>query len=111
MASSQTAAHPDLPVYSDTVDGSSIRLLRFGISEDGEFLGTLRTFRLANAPHFYTVSRIIQPVPPWLIISGELCLGYAGIRRDQNSFGNGVFASPAQSCPLPAYGDTARRFP
>jgi hypothetical protein len=107
MASPQIAAHPALPVYSDTVDGSSIRLLRFSQSEDGEFVGTLRTFLLANAPHFYTVSLVIQALPLWLIISGELCVGHARIRKDQPSFENGVFASPAQSCSLLAYGDTA----
>jgi hypothetical protein len=61
MASSpQITARPDVPAYSDTVDGFSIRLLRFWKSEDGELVGCLRTFRLASAPRFYTVSLLVQ---------------------------------------------------
>ena len=43
-------------VYSDSIDGVSIRLLRFSQPEDGVFVGKLQTFRLANAPSFYTAS-------------------------------------------------------
>jgi hypothetical protein len=49
-----------MTVFSDTIDGTSIRLLRFSRSEDEEFVGKLQTFRLASAPQFYTVSLAIQ---------------------------------------------------
>jgi hypothetical protein len=45
-------------VYSDSIDGVSIRLLRFSQSEDGAFVGKLQTFLLASAPHFYTASYV-----------------------------------------------------
>jgi hypothetical protein len=45
-------------VYKDSIDGVSIRLLRFSQSEDGVFVGKLQTFRLASAPHFYTASYV-----------------------------------------------------
>ncbi|KAH7361241.1 heterokaryon incompatibility protein-domain-containing protein [Pyrenochaeta sp. MPI-SDFR-AT-0127] len=45
-------------VYSDSLDGVSIRLLRFSQPEDGVFVGKLQTFRLANAPHFFTASYV-----------------------------------------------------
>ncbi|KAF1851784.1 uncharacterized protein K460DRAFT_269413 [Cucurbitaria berberidis CBS 394.84] len=45
-------------VYSDTLNGISVRLLRFSQSEDGTFVGELQTFRLANAPHFFTASYV-----------------------------------------------------
>jgi hypothetical protein len=105
-SSQEAAAHSDVPVYPDPVDGTSIRLLRFWQPNDGEFVGKLQTFRLASAPHFYTVSRTVQALPPQLIILGELCMGCAAIRRDEHSSGYGVFAGPAQSRSLLAYGDT-----
>lgn len=45
-------------VYSDSLDGVSIRLLRFSQPEEGVFVGKLQTFRLANAPHFFTASYV-----------------------------------------------------
>lgn len=45
-------------VYSESLDGISIRLLRFSQPEDGVFVGRLQTFRLATAPHFYTASYV-----------------------------------------------------
>jgi hypothetical protein len=45
-------------VYSESIDGVSIRLLRFSQPEDGVFVGKLQTFLLASAPHFYTASYV-----------------------------------------------------
>ncbi|KAF2029049.1 hypothetical protein EK21DRAFT_90109 [Setomelanomma holmii] len=45
-------------VYTDSIDGISIRLLRFSQPEEGVFVGKLQTFRLASAPHFYTASYV-----------------------------------------------------
>ncbi|KAF2830070.1 hypothetical protein CC86DRAFT_403393 [Ophiobolus disseminans] len=45
-------------VYSDSIDGVSIRLLHFSQPEDGVFVGKLQTFRLASAPRFYTASYV-----------------------------------------------------
>lgn len=45
-------------VYSDSIDGVSIRLLRFSQPEEGVFVGKLKTFLLASAPHFYTASYV-----------------------------------------------------
>ena len=45
-------------VYSESLDGVSIRLLRFSQPEDGIFVGKLQTFRLASAPHFFTASYV-----------------------------------------------------
>ncbi|KAH7090325.1 heterokaryon incompatibility protein-domain-containing protein [Paraphoma chrysanthemicola] len=45
-------------VYTDSIDGVSIRLLRFSQPEEGVFVGKLKTFRLASAPHFYTASYV-----------------------------------------------------
>lgn len=45
-------------VYSDSIDGVSIRLLHFSRREDGQFVGKLETFLLASAPHFYTASYV-----------------------------------------------------
>jgi hypothetical protein len=45
-------------VYSESIDGVSIRLLRFSQREDGSFVGKLQTFLLASAPHFYTASYV-----------------------------------------------------
>ncbi|KAL6710823.1 hypothetical protein ACN47E_007880 [Coniothyrium glycines] len=45
-------------VYKDSLDGISIRLLRFSQPEDGVFVGKLETFRLAHAPHFFTASYV-----------------------------------------------------
>jgi hypothetical protein len=45
-------------VYADSIDGVSIRLLRFSRREDGELAGQLQTFLLASAPHFYTASYV-----------------------------------------------------
>lgn len=45
-------------VYKDSIDGVSIRLLHFSQREDGVFVGKLQTFRLANAPHFFTASYV-----------------------------------------------------
>jgi len=43
-------------VYRDSIDGVSIRLLRFSEPEEGVFVGKLQTFALASAPNFYTAS-------------------------------------------------------
>jgi hypothetical protein len=45
-------------VYSESIDGVSIRLLRFFQREDGDFVGKLQTFLLASAPHFFTASYV-----------------------------------------------------
>ncbi|KAI8934920.1 hypothetical protein NX059_008589 [Plenodomus lindquistii] len=45
-------------VYTDSIDDVSIRLLRFSQQEDGVFTGTLKTFLLASAPHFFTASYV-----------------------------------------------------
>ncbi|CAO2651204.1 Nn.00g095010.m01.CDS01 [Neocucurbitaria sp. VM-36] len=45
-------------VYPDSLDGVSIRLLRFSQPEKGVFVGKLQTFRLASAPHFLTASYV-----------------------------------------------------
>jgi hypothetical protein len=45
-------------VYRDSIDGDSIRLLRFSQPEEGVFVGKLKTFLLASAPHFYTASYV-----------------------------------------------------
>lgn len=45
-------------VYSDSIDSVSIRLLRFSRSEHGALTGKLHTFRLAEAPKFYTASYV-----------------------------------------------------
>lgn len=45
-------------VFSEPVDESSIRLLRFSQHEEGYFIGKLQRFALANAPHYYTASYV-----------------------------------------------------
>ncbi|KAH6618759.1 heterokaryon incompatibility protein-domain-containing protein [Boeremia exigua] len=45
-------------VFSEPVDETSIRLLRFSQPEDGVFVGKLQKFRLASAPHYYTASYV-----------------------------------------------------
>jgi hypothetical protein len=44
--------------FSDLVDETSIRLLRFSRTEDGGFVGELRKFPIAGAPHYYTASYV-----------------------------------------------------
>lgn len=44
--------------YADSIDGRSIRLLRFSQPENGVFVGKVQTFLLASAPHFYTASYV-----------------------------------------------------
>lgn len=45
-------------VYSDSIDGVSIRLLRISQLDNGVFVGKLKTIPLASAPHFNTVSYV-----------------------------------------------------
>ncbi|KAF2131141.1 hypothetical protein P153DRAFT_313523, partial [Dothidotthia symphoricarpi CBS 119687] len=44
--------------YKDSIDNTSIRLLRFSQPENGLFVGKLQTWKLASAPHFYTASYV-----------------------------------------------------
>ena len=53
-----TSTSDNTSVFSDPVDETSIRLLRFSLSEDGVFIGRLRRFSLASAPHYYTASYV-----------------------------------------------------
>src|SRR5690242_7594129 len=45
-------------VFSEPVDESSIRLLRFSQPEDGVIVGKLQKFPLVSAPHYYTASYV-----------------------------------------------------
>jgi hypothetical protein len=45
-------------VFTESVDETSIRLLRFSQPEDGIFVGKLQKFPLAGAPHYYTASYV-----------------------------------------------------
>ncbi|KAF2629653.1 hypothetical protein BU25DRAFT_485661 [Macroventuria anomochaeta] len=45
-------------VFSEPVDETSIRLLRFSQPEDGVLVGELQKFPLASAPHYYTASYV-----------------------------------------------------
>lgn len=45
-------------VFTEPVDETSIRLLRFSQSEHGVFVGKLQKFPLASAPHYYTASYV-----------------------------------------------------
>jgi hypothetical protein len=53
-----TAPLDKASVFSDTVDETSIRLLRLSRSEDGVYTGKLQKYLLANAPHYYTASYV-----------------------------------------------------
>jgi hypothetical protein len=48
----------DASVFSDPVDETSIRLLRFEQNDDGVFVGKLKRFPLADIPHYYTASYV-----------------------------------------------------
>jgi len=53
-----TPAPAKASVFPEPVDETSIRLLRFSLSEDGLFDGKLQKFPLASAPHYYTASYV-----------------------------------------------------
>lgn len=44
--------------FSEPVDESSIRLLRFSQPEDGVFVGKLQKFPITSVPHYYTASYV-----------------------------------------------------
>jgi hypothetical protein len=49
---------PRTSVFSEPVDETSIRLLRFSQPEDGVFVGKLQKFPAAGAPHYYAASYV-----------------------------------------------------
>jgi hypothetical protein len=53
-----TTSHASASAFSDPVDETSIRLLRFSQSEDGVFIGKLQKFPVAVAPHYYAASYV-----------------------------------------------------
>ncbi|CAG5166866.1 uncharacterized protein ALTATR162_LOCUS6989 [Alternaria atra] len=53
-----TPSSASASAFSDPVDETSIRLLRFSQTEDGIFIGKLRKFPIAGAPHYYTASYV-----------------------------------------------------
>ncbi|EUC42428.1 hypothetical protein COCMIDRAFT_8014 [Bipolaris oryzae ATCC 44560] len=53
-----TPSSASASAFSDAVDETSIRLLRFSQTPHGVFVGELRKFPIAGAPHYYTASYV-----------------------------------------------------